>query len=231
MKAIDLAGQRFGKRIALRMVGVRGGHAQWLCRCDCGKESIIESSNLRRGMCVSCKSCAKTIHGHYGTRLYGIWKNMIKRCYVSSEVHYNRYGGRGIKICDEWGKNFLAFSLWSVVNGYSDSLTLDRINNDKDYCPENCRWTTKSQQQRNRCDTSYLKINGIRKPLREWAEGAGVPYQTVVNRIKYGWPTSRLFDPPDRHRKRVLYLWYRTKNYKLKDYEALEAKDASQNKP
>lgn len=126
-------------------------------------------------------------HGLKNTRLYRIYHNMLTRCYNSSSKAFERYGGRGITICDEWKDDPKAFYDWSMSHGYSDELTLDRINNDGNYCPENCRWVTMKEQANNTCRCHYIKIDGETKSMREWCEITGVNYNTARDRIRQGW--------------------------------------------
>ena len=139
----------------------------YLCRCDCGKVLPIRSDQL--GNIHSC-GCIKKItsarnaeqnhkHKQSGTRLYGIWQGMLGRCRNPNDASYARYGGRGITVCDEWKSDFKAFMDWALANGYDEHLTIDRIDNDGNYCPENCRWATIRQQARNR--SSNLLLDGV----------------------------------------------------------------------
>ena len=145
---IDLTGRRFGKwTVVGRSPNGVGGHAMWLCRCDCGREKIVWGLNLRHGYSSGCQICQNRItkHGQWQTPLYGTWENMINRCENSNYTGYKRYGGRGIKICSEWRNDFKAFRRWALVNGYKEGLTIDRIDNDGDYEPENCQFLTRSE--------------------------------------------------------------------------------------
>lgn len=156
-KKIDLTGKRFGRLIVIKESEKTYGQVMWLCKCDCGKTKSINGNSLRRGISTSCGcyrleqsnvACHK--HGLSNTRLHKIWRDMISRCYSVGDYHGEWYREKGIIICDEWKENFQAFYDWSVANGYSDKLTIDRIDNDKGYSPDNCRWITILEQCHNR---------------------------------------------------------------------------------
>ena len=163
--AIDLIGQRFGRLLVLERAGNdSGGRALWKCRCDCGKVTVARGNDLRNGHTQSCgcKNAEEsrirerethTTHGGSETRLYRIWRGMKTRCYVPSSSGYAYYGGRGIAVCEEWIDDFTAFRDWALANGYADNLSIDRIDNEKGYSTENCRWVTSYEQMHNRrCD-------------------------------------------------------------------------------
>lgn len=154
MKLIDLTGQRFGKLVVLHRVD-RGNKAkvEWLCKCDCGNESIVRGSNLRNGHIRSCGcliSETNRKHGQWDTRIYRIYYAMKQRAQNPNSPHYKYYGALGIKVCDEWDKSFEAFYNWAIQNGYSDDLSIDRIDPNGDYEPSNCRWADKVTQSFNR---------------------------------------------------------------------------------
>lgn len=128
---------------------------------------------------------------------------MKVRCYYKKHDRYQNYGGRGIKVCDEWKNDFSRFKDWALKNGYDDELTIDRIDNDADYSPSNCRWITNSQQQKNRSDTLKVKINGIEKTLEQWCEIKGVKKGTVIWRKRNNWPVEKWFTEPKRNTKNI----------------------------
>lgn len=168
----DETGKRYGRLIVLKKVESKGNRAMYLCKCDCGNEKIICGRNLREGRTMSCGCLRKerardaTItHGMTGTRLHGEWRQMKSRCSIKSSSNYQYYGGRGISICKGWDNDFNRFKDWALSNGYSEELTLDRIDVNGNYEPSNCRWVTLSVQARNRrtrC-TSKTGISGVMK--------------------------------------------------------------------
>lgn len=141
-------------------------------------------------------------HGMSKSRIYQIWECMKRRCYSKNFDHYDRYGGRGITVCDDWKNNFKQFYDWAIQNGYKENLTIDRINNDKGYYPENCRWITGKEQHRNKENTRYLTYNGITRPCSEWDEIYKFPSKTTGNRSYQGWTPEEIFSTPVKKRKK-----------------------------
>lgn len=158
----DLTGQKFGKLAVIEHAGkANDGHALWLCQCECGSKPIkVPSNALKLKRTTSC-GCIPTeiikkagtnsaTHGKRHTRLYNIWANMKQRCSNKNNPRYKDYGARGITVCDEWLHNFQSFYDWSMANGYKDDLTIDRKDNDGNYDPSNCKWSTYLEQSHNK---------------------------------------------------------------------------------
>lgn len=202
-KKIDLTGRKFGRLTVLEQADYAYDYknhrmVMWKCQCDCPDKKIVyvHSSNLLNGNSKSCGCYAKDrtretriTHGKRSTRLYSIYANMKNRCSNPNCNRYSLYGGKGIKVCDEWLNNFQSFYDWAMANGYSDELTLDRKDNSKDYCPENCRWSTMKEQQNNRTNNHFVEINGVVKTIHEWCDSKEyeASYSTVYGRISLGW--------------------------------------------
>lgn len=201
-----LEGQRFGNLTVIRETGRNEyGDVLWLCKCDCGNNHIVKSVNLVHGYVKSCGcmrnqmiSDANKTHGKVGTRIYNSWHCMKSRCYNANNEHFKDYGARGITVCEEWKDNFQAFYDWAMSHGFREDLTIDRIDVNKGYTPENCRWATAKEQQRNRRITIFLDYNGERKPLAEWAEIKGINRKVLERRIRNHWSVKRALETPAR---------------------------------
>ncbi|MED4351728.1 hypothetical protein P9265_05190 [Schinkia azotoformans] len=141
-----------------------------------------------------------TTHGLSHTRIHKIWRGMKDRCSNPNHDRYHCYGGRGIVVCTEWKNDFLSFYNWSMKNGYSDKLSIERKDVNGPYSPENCTWVSRSVQMRNKQDTHYATINGVNKPLIEWAETYKIPYKTIMTRWYRGWRGKELLQPSKKHR-------------------------------
>ena len=195
--AKNLIDQRFGKIVVVERLPMNAHHeAEWKCMCDCGNEHISTSYNLTHGATTKCKKCKieliaqkNTTHGQQPRKMFNAYVNMKTRCYNPNYHLYKNYGGKGIKICDEWlGKNgFINFREWSFKNGYKDELSIDRINNNGNYEPNNCRWVTMREQQNNRTNNHLVTIEGKTQTLAEWCRYYGIKYANVMARICNGW--------------------------------------------
>ena len=186
---IDLTGQRFGRLTVLhrdtsKPIG-RGCATYWLCRCDCGNKCSVPAHDLRRGHTKSCgcmRSELHTTHGMSRTRIYDTWHNMNRRCNNPNVACYKCYGGRGIKVCDRW-KSFENF-YDDMIGTYSDELTIDRINVDGNYEPSNCRWSTPSEQCRNKRTNVYITFQGKRMLQTDWAKDRGITDSAAYGYLK-----------------------------------------------
>lgn len=216
----DLTGMKFNRLTVIRpSEKSRTGETRWVCRCDCGKETIVQSNNLKSGLVKSCGCLrheylvdAHTTHGGSKrggkrTRLYSVWIGMRRRCYDRSDANYHRYGACGITVCDEWKDDFAAFRAWAVKNGYKKNLTIDRIDNNKGYSPGNCRWAGATIQARNRRSNNVITFNGETHIAIEWDEILGFTRGTVSRRIKSrGWSIERALTEPIHRENRGRWL-------------------------
>lgn len=130
------------------------------------------------------------------TSLHKIWRSMIGRCYCKTQPAYNAYGGRGIKICDSWLHDYVCFRNWAIANGYSNMLTLDRIDNNGDYSPNNCRFATRKEQARNRRSSKFITFRGRTQTQAAWAEELGMKQETISYRTRKGWPAAKILFRP-----------------------------------
>ena len=188
-RLVDLTGQRFGRLIVLS----RESGSKWKCLCDCGNEIIASGSNLKSGNTTSCGCYAKEcigkvnlIHGGSNSSLFSVWADMRSRCTNNNRKCYKYYGGRGIKVCTEW-EDFENFRKWSLENGYEPGLSIDRIDVNGDYCPDNCRWATKEIQANNTRVNVYLTISGETLTAAQWSKKYGLCESTVCWRHRHGW--------------------------------------------
>lgn len=193
MAKLDIAGQRFGRLVAVEFHSRKPSMTYWLCQCDCGKQKAIALNQLRSGKTRSCGCLAieekrkrATKHGEVRTPLHNLWRGMHARCKFSGCSSYRLYGGRGVSVCEEWA-TYEPFRDWAIANGYAQGLSIDRIDPDGDYQPANCRWVSKSEQQRNKRNTFHVEWRGERGCLREFTRKTGKNYSTVYRRIKNGW--------------------------------------------
>lgn len=192
---LELMGQRFGMLTVIeRAESKKNGAVRWKCLCDCGNSTIVEGRELKRGKSRSC-GCRKaeamreanTTHGKTHTRLFSIWTGMKNRCSNVNDEHYERYGRRGITVCEEWLHDFEAFYNWAMAHGYADSLSIDRIDNDKGYSPNNCQWATPTEQANNRSTNRIVSFGGRDLTVAQWCKRLGAKINIVYARLGYGW--------------------------------------------
>lgn len=185
----NLTGCKYGKLTVMGLDHIgKNGHAYWLCQCECGNRKIVRASHLKDGHVKTCGCIPpKKTHGDANQRLYHIWCNMRMRCTNEKDPGFHLYGGRGITVCDEW-KTYLSFKNWALANGYSDDLSIDRIDVNGNYEPSNCRWATAREQANNTRKTRFLTYNGETHSVSEWARRLGMNQSTLNMRLnKYMW--------------------------------------------
>lgn len=205
---IELAGQRFGRLLVIAEAGRQDRKVTWLCRCDCGNESTVLGVNLRAGHTTSCGCWKREVpgtwslkHGQSKSRLYKIWRNMVRRTTDPNFPDYHNYGGRGITVCQEWRESFEAFARDMGPTHQADR-TIDRINNDGNYEPDNCRWATALEQGRNKRNNRLLTFNGQTMPVSAWVEQTGISKGAIQGRLRAGWPVDRVLTEPEQSRNK-----------------------------
>ena len=207
MKRVEVKeGERYGRLTIIREVEPAGSShkrvRRFLCRCDCGNEIICRLPNLKSGTTKSCGCYRKFVssnrrdcHHLQNTRIYRIWCGMKRRCYNKHNEHFDRYGGRGIIVCDEWKTDFMNFYDWAMSNGYDDKLSIDRINNEGNYEPSNCRWANQKQQIVNSTATIKCSLGGNIVSLSDIADILGVSFKRIrriVYMLNNGYDMSEL---------------------------------------
>lgn len=192
---IDLIGKKFNRFTIIKRDKNRNQLKYFICKCDCGTIKSIRLSNLKNGHTKSC-GCLKseinskngklrmTTHGETHTRLYNVWTSLRRKCYNKKNDHYKWYGARGIIVCDEWLEKYDNFRDWALKNGYSDKLTIDRIDNNGNYTPANCRWATMKEQSNNRRSNVNITYKGQTKNITQWSEYTGISIYALRRKIK-----------------------------------------------
>lgn len=210
-KLVDMTGERFGRATIIKYAGKDKHNLYlWECKCDCGTVFVTTGNALRTGRTKSCGCLQKEIasktlrdynesprkftkghykHGDNKTRLHSIWCGMRRRCRENNK----HYGARGISVCKEWEESYLSFKKWALENGYEETLSIDRIDNNGNYEPSNCRWVTQTEQCRNRRNTVYLTLDGIAKPLSQWCEEKSFDYKLAIGRYEKGFMPDEIF--------------------------------------
>ena len=193
-KKAEIKGKRFGKLVAIEEDGRIGTNVAWICKCDCGNVIRVRASSLLSGNTTSC-GCKRiesiTKHNMTNSPLFNVWRNMKERCENKSYKSYENYGGRGVKVCNEW-KEFSVFYEWAMDNGYERGLSIDRIDNDGGYNPANCRWVKMRTQSRNRRTNVVLEYDGEKHCLADWAKILGINRNTIGWRYRNGWTVKEI---------------------------------------
>lgn len=202
-KPLDLAGHKYGRLKPIRRAeNAEDGHARWLCLCDCGKTVVVTARYLKTGHTRSCgclqsekaaesASQRNITHGDSKEPLYHVWQSMRARCNNHKHRAYSNYGGRGISVCAEWNDSYLTFKEWAIKSGYTRGKQLDRIDNNWDYCPQNCRWVSAKENSNNKRTNRHIYFGGRTMTISEWATEKGLAYNTLYSRLVDGWPVER----------------------------------------
>jgi len=215
---VDETGKKYGRLTVLEYQGrSKNRNALWLCLCECGNTVVVKGCLLRSGTTKSCGCLKREIakeaiykynssdeyvppsvynikHGMTHDHLYKVWLSMKRRCIDENHDNYRYYGGRGIKVCEEWANDFITFMDWAYANGYDSSLTIDRIDVNGNYCPNNCRWVPFYEQIRNRRNTVSMEYNNQRKPLKVLCDENGVPYKWAHSKYKEGYNFEQIIE-------------------------------------
>lgn len=211
-RLIDLTGEKFG-RLTVICKAERPSHiitksTYWLCKCDCGNETVVLASSLKGGKSKSC-GCynlekikqRNTKHGLRNTVLYNSWRAMKERCYNKNFKQYKDYGGRGISVCGEWlnkENGFTNFYNWAIANNYKDGLSIDRIDVNGNYDPSNCRWATRKEQNNNARRNHLIEYNGETHTVAEWAEIKNLTKAALYHRLQRGWSIKKALETAGR---------------------------------
>jgi len=204
----DITGKRYGRLTVIKFHEKRNGLEYWLCKCDCGNKKIILKYHLGKVInscgCLLRQTAGDRVrtHGDTYTSLFHRWGRMKERCYNPKHRAYHRYGGRGIKICKEWLK-YENFKKWALANGYSDELSIDRIDNDGNYEPSNCRWVTNDIQNRNKSTSVLITYNGETLSCAEWSRKLGKTNNIVTKRLAMGWSEKDAITVPIRRSRKI----------------------------
>lgn len=212
MSKENIVGQKFARLEVLEFKPGKGiKRAGWLCKCECGNTVAVDTNKLKSGHTKSC-GCLKTEGKHKDsyTRLYQIWSDMKSRCCNANIKNWSRYGGRGISVNTGWKHDYLAFKNWAMANGYSKDLTIDRINVDGNYEPDNCRWATDKQQSNNKGNNRCVEFENQVHTLAEWSEIKGIIPKTLEFRLDANWKLEDVFNKPTNKK-----FWHDDKKIKM----------------
>ena len=191
----NIIGKKFGRLRVVEYIGPDSrGRSVMRCTCDCGNQKNAHIGALRSGDAKSCGCITRennatraAKHNSSYTKLYKVWRHIKDRCFNENTENYKHYGGRGITMCSEWKDSFIAFQEWALTAGYKEGMSIDRINVDGDYSPDNCRWTTSLEQARNKRNSWRITINGENKHATEWCAIYNVSYGAAYSRKRKGW--------------------------------------------
>lgn len=209
---VDLTGQRFARLLVQGVDNRDNGKVFYRCLCDCGKTTTVSASALKRGNTRSC-GCARNqmisekarTHGESSTRLFGIWSGMKNRCYNENEPSYKNYGARGIQVYEDWRSSYESFRDWALANGYRDDLTIDRIDVNGNYCPENCRWINWKAQANNKRTNHVIEYCGEKHTIAEWCERLNIPKYIIYDGLRVGKSFSEIVEAPHTKRRLITF--------------------------
>ena len=194
---------RYGDLTVIEALGKikKAHHFYYKVRCICGNEEIVKGTDLHTGVKKHCMYCGikngkNYKHGMCKTRLYVTWRNMINRCHNQNDTQFDLYGKREIQVCNEWKQDFKIFYNWAINNGYKENLTIDRINNNGNYEPSNCRWANDKEQANNRRTNHNVEIKGEVRNVSEWCELFNINVSTVRDRMRRGWNEAEAITTP-----------------------------------
>ena len=211
----DLIGKKFGRLIVIKRVENHvqpsgKQYVQWLCKCDCGNETVVRGANLKKGHTQSCGCLQKekvTTHGLKKTRLYVVWRDIKLRCFNPNANNFKDYGAKGVVMCEEWRNDFKAFYDWAKANGYDEKAlrgecTIDRIDTNGNYEPNNCRWTDNLTQQNNKKNNRFLTYNGETHTIAEWSRILNIKTYVLYSRLYSGWSVEQILTTPVKQYKK-----------------------------
>lgn len=202
-KSENLIGKKFGRLVVIAFDEERTSDRRykWICKCDCGNIKSVSGRSLKNGYTKSC-GCITRRSYDAKSRLYHIWIGMRSRCNSPKSDAYKNYGGRGIRVCDEWNNDFEIFQRWAIENGYASDLTIDRIDVDGDYEPLNCRWITRDEQAKNKRNNNSICIDGDERIIADWERIIGGSQGVIYHRLKSGWTEEKAIGTKVRKTKR-----------------------------
>lgn len=230
----DLTGQKFNKLTVIKFSHFdKKKNSYWLCKCDCGNEKIVRRCHLIKGGVQSCGCVLKEGRGTYknGWRTHGLWSNnrrlckiwncMLDRCLNENNEKYKYYGGKGVKVCNEWLSSFDNFIKWAQDNGYEDNLTIDRISTDGDYCPENCRCVTQLEQANNKSNNIYITYNQKTMTAAQWSKKTGIDRGVIEYRFHQGWNVNDILNPKKAYSPNRTFLTYNNETRSITSWAKL----------